>query len=57
MKETPTHGGGACREGLSLKFCINLVIFPPKELGMKILGFRPGSPVKLCHKEMHFLLT
>lgn len=58
MKETPTQGGGVCGEGLSLKFGINLVIFfPPIVLAMKILGFYPGSFIKLCHKEMDFLLT
>lgn len=43
MKETPTLWGGVCREGLPLKFCINLVYFPPLGLGMKILDFHPGS--------------
>lgn len=41
MKETPTHGE-LLREGLSLKFCINLVNFPPRVLGVNILGFILG---------------
>lgn len=27
MKETPAQGGAVCREGLVLKFCINLINF------------------------------